>query len=454
MTARIWAGLSDRGTTIKLKLRRYDPALFRVITRMRGARRIGKGREVCYKVTLCRDNILKLKACDKAVEWARKLEQKSRRVLTRGGGNTQGYEHLKVRKIKVKGLGGKLRKFQRYAVSFCESRQGRYLNADEMGLGKTIETLAWLQYRKKLRPVVIVAPSYLCLNWVEEARKWLSKPRVTLLEGRTTRKLEPRGIYVVGYSVVHAWKDRLKDISPRVVVMDEIHYTKNTRALRTRGCISIAKKAPHVIGLTGTPIKSRPAELYNILSMIAPKIFPSFWYFMQRYCGASWNGHGFTFSGEDNAAELHSILRKTIMLRRLKKDVLKELPPKVRTVVPLQIDNRKQYRKAEQDFSSWLRGEGADEEKVSRALAAEALTKMAVLKRLAVEGKLKACIKWIEDFLQSDEKLIVYCFHRKIIQQLEQHFKSVCVRVDGSVTGKKRQAAVKAFQTNRKVFGG
>jgi SNF2 family DNA or RNA helicase len=138
------------------------------------------------------------------------------------------------------------------------------------------------------------------------------------------------------------------------------------------------------------------------------------------------------------------------MIRRLKKNVLKELPDKIRTVVPLILPNYNEYHHIETNFADWLKHKAPD--KAEKALKAEALVKLGYLKRTAATFKLNLVINWINDFLEeNDEKLVLFCSHTSIIEALLAQYKNISVRVDGSVTGKERHAAVAHFQTNKKI---
>ena len=139
-------------------------------------------------------------------------------------------------------------------------------------------------------------------------------------------------------------------------------------------------------------------------------------------------------------------LTKSIMIRRLKKDVAKFLPPKQRIIVPLELDNRAEYERCQEDTIAFIQ-EHAGTEAAARASRAKVLTQMEKLKQLAVKGKIKMCIKWIDDFID-EEKLVVFCTHTNVIKQLVSKFKGECVYIDGSVSQKDRQKAVDKFQTD------
>lgn len=233
------------------------------------------------------------------------------------------------------------------------------------------------------------------------------------------------------------------------LLVHNCHYYKSNSAKRTKAVKKVARKVPHFIALSGTPIVNRPVEAFNALHIINPELFPDYWRYVHRYCAARNNGFGLDVSGASHKEELHSILDKTIMLRRLKKDVLKELPAKIRSFVPLEFVS-KEYKIAEDNFIQYVKdtkGEAAAE----RAVAGEAFTRIAELKQLAVRGKLKAAIAWIADFLEIEDKLVVFATHKFVIDALMKEFGKVAVKVDGSVTQAERQRSVDSFQANSKV---
>ena len=443
--SRLTAGLAQGGEKIKLELSwSGDTRLIRTIKWMKGSK-FRRHPSPHWLVDFESTNVFKLEAMGKKVTKKPRYRRAATQLLLMTGGNTEKYDGVKVKKVKVKGLKKKLRKFQRRGLAFLESRKGRALLADEMGLGKTCQSLAYTQLHKDKMPVLIVVPGYLKLNWKAEIRGWLRNRKVRLLEGQTPKRLRTDRVYLINYAVLSYWTKELRRIKPQIVIFDEVHYIKNRDAIRTKAALSIARKIPHVIGLTGTPTQGRALDLYSIIMLIDDCIFPSYWYYMQRYCGAKWNGYSFDFTNDTNTEELHDILTKTIMLRRTKAEVLPELPPKTRTVIPLEIDNEGEYRKAEEDFEEWLEftGGSKDEDQCEN--------KMEALKQLAVAGKMKRVVQWLEDFLESGEKLIVVCVHRQTVVDLGKHFGKRAVVIHGGVPAKKRHKLARKFQKQDKV---
>jgi SNF2 family DNA or RNA helicase len=135
------------------------------------------------------------------------------------------------------------------------------------------------------------------------------------------------------------------------------------------------------------------------------------------------------------------------MLRRKKADVLSDLPAKTRSVVPLEIDNRRDYTAAEGDIIGWI-AKNFGAKAAEKASYAEALVEFEKLKQLAVRGKMNAVIEWVSDFLESDEKLIIFADHKFVVDALMNAFSGIAVKIDGSTPVKNRMAVVDAFQND------
>jgi SNF2 family DNA or RNA helicase len=122
----------------------------------------------------------------------------------------------------------------------------------------------------------------------------------------------------------------------------------------------------------------------------------------------------------------------------------------MRVVVPIEIDNRSDYSKAESNLIAWIKATKGKEEAES-AKRIEGLARINELKQLAAKGKLEAALDWIEEYLSDGGKLVVFCTHTALINAVYNEFESCAVVVDGSVTGAARNEAVEEFQTNPKV---
>jgi SNF2 family DNA or RNA helicase len=155
------------------------------------------------------------------------------------------------------------------------------------------------------------------------------------------------------------------------------------------------------------------------------------------------------FQGAGAEERIHWHLRRTCFVRRLKKDVLPQLPEKRQVIVPVSLENEKEYRLAERDVIAWLQEQPLElaelESKVAATLRAERLAQLNTLRRLAARGKLGPAMAWIDDFLQSEEPLVVFATHREIQEMVVQRFPDA-LHVVGADKATERDAAVQAFQ--------
>jgi SWI/SNF-related matrix-associated actin-dependent regulator of chromatin subfamily A-like protein 1 len=335
-------------------------------------------------------------------------------------------------------LGGELRPFQRAGVVYALHARRTFL-ADEQGLGKTVQALAALE-ADDAYPAIVICPASLKLNWERETRRWLPHRSVAVVSGTGT--VAPAAeITIVNYDIVHAHRTRLALRRPRALVLDESHYVKNPRAKRTQAVRRLADSlAPDALrlALTGTPVMNHAEELIAQLRIIGRlEDFGSGARFARR------------FQGIGAEERIHWHLRRRCFVRRAKADVLPQLPAKRQVAVPVALDNERDYRLAEEDVIAWLREQPLDlrelESKVAAALRAERLAQLNALRRLASRGKGGAALAWIEDFLASDEPLVVFAGHREMQDRLIERFPGA-LHLVGRDSIAAREAAVQAFQ--------
>ena len=336
-------------------------------------------------------------------------------------------------------LGGELRPFQRAGVRYAlESR--RLFIADEQGLGKTIEALATLE-EDDAYPAVVICPASAEAQLAARDRALAPAPqRCTSSSAparRSRRPTSPSSTTRSSTRTASGWRSR----GPKALILDESHYVKNPAAKRTRAVRRLAEALPPEalkICLTGTPVMNHPDELIAQLRIIGRlEEFGSGARFKRRFQGA----------GAEERIHWH--LRRTCFVRRLKKDVLPQLPEKRQVVVPVALENEKEYRLAERDVVAWLQEQPIElselEAKVAATLRAERLAQLNTLRALAARGKLGSAMAWIDDFLASEEPLVVFASHREVQEKVLARFPDAA-HVVGADTAQQRDAAVQAFQ--------
>ena len=335
-------------------------------------------------------------------------------------------------------LGGEPAPFQWAAVLYALEARGTFL-ADEQGLGKTVEALAALEADGAF-PAVVVCPASMKLGWERETQRWLPHRSVSVVQGRGTVPAAAE-ITIVNYEVVAAHYSTLTRERPRGLVIDESHYCKNPQAKRTQAVRRLsAAVAPGGLrlALSGTPVLNHAEELIAQLRIIGR---------MEEFgSGASFARQ---FRGMVSEERLHWHMRRACFVRRLKSEVLPQLPAKRQVVIPVALNNDAEYRLAERDVIAWLRSQPLDlselNAKIAATLRAQRLAQLGTLQRLAARGKLAAALAWIEDFLASEEALVVFARHVEVQRAVVARFPDA-LHLLGEDSLERRDAAIRSFQ--------
>ena len=391
--------------------------------------------------------------------------------------------------------------YQKAGIAFAMGRKGTLI-ADEMGLGKTIQALGVVNNDHDIKSVLVVCPASLRLNWLREAQKWLTDRRSVMLPNQFYYVVENNDpipadadFVIVNYDrIKNGIFDSLMDRTWDCMIIDEAHYLKNTNALRTQRVLGMQAKfkkvgndwvestaavpglinqvAKRVLLLTGTPILNRPMEAYPLLHALDAKTWNSAFAFGKRYC----NGHQIAagrklvwdFTGASNLEELQQRLRSSIMVRRLKRDVLTDLPAKRRQIVVLPANGdssavadenaawanheaRLEALRLEVDLAHASGDKAAYEADVAalREGVKVAFTEISACRRTVALAKLPKVIEHLQNMIESGVgKVITFAHHHEVIDRLAAELGSATVVVDGRVDASKRQELVDRFQTD------
>lgn len=336
--------------------------------------------------------------------------------------------------------------YQIRGVQFLEAVKGMGMVLDEPGVGKTAQSLAYTALHPEIYPILIICPATLKLNWQREITKWLSEKSL-IISGTDSYRIPKIRFVICNYDILSAWEETIRNHKFKLIIADEIQYISNERAQRTKAFKTIVKEIPQKIFLSGTPMKNNPGNFFTALSLIQPGRFKNKWQFQNKYMIAFHNGFGWSFKGSRNEKELHNII-SAFSIRRTKKEVLPDLPDKMRVIVPFETQNFSEYKSAEQDFITWVT------ENQQKKL--EGQKHMEILRQLAYAGKRNAVIEWIDNFLESGNKLVIFAYHLEVIKDLQKKFAKSCVVLYGETPAKDRQWAIDAFQTDpaRNLFIG
>jgi hypothetical protein len=324
---------------------------------------------------------------------------------------------------------------------------GGVLNADDMGLGKTVQSLAVIELTQ-MYPAVVVAPASARLNWENEVKQWLPHRSVEISRGNTPSPLNPGvDITIIGWDTLRSSAGAL---DARAVVFDEIHLAKNKDAQRSEGALLLANEVRSndgiVLGLSGTPVLNRTAELESILTILGRiDEFGGSTGFKKRYV-----------SDKTNQVELNINLCSTCMLRRTKKQALPQLGDKLYTPIFMEGDPKilEEYRKYKEGLDvdiKALKDGATDEASLMKAFRREKqtfLTKLDKLKWLAAKAKKQQLADFIEsEFISTGRKLVVFAHHRDICEWVSDTFADGCI-IYGGIGDAKKQEAIHRFQND------
>ena len=343
--------------------------------------------------------------------------------------------------------------YQRLGVQWAVAVGGRGIIGDDMGLGKTPQAWMVLERDAAARRALIVCPGSVLVNWTREGARWA--PTWTSSVAWSSRDLEKVALapYPDRHATVVSWGllsrpsafAALRRMGFDAVIVDEAHYAKNAEAARTRSVLELIHDARIRLPLSGTPIKSRPAEFWTLLHAVDPIRFHSFLPWGETFCGAKDRRIGArvvrVYAG---SARLPQLARLTTpyVLRREKAEVLTELPPKTRQTLPLRASRELVAETV--DLLRQLRDQARAGEENPRALGA-----IGRLRQKIGLSKVDAAVEWATDAHASGEPSVLFVYHQEVANQLVAGLRKAGLRVGvilGSTAAKERQPIVDAFQ--------
>ncbi len=353
-----------------------------------------------------------------------------------------------------------LRDYQRIGADFLAKRPYALL-ADEMGIGKTAQ--ACTAINETLLPgerALIICPASLKVNWFRELAMWAPRLKVAIVPPGKVPFPRHSDVVIINYDLLKKHHNSIRFYTWEIVCCDEAHYLKNLESIRckeVRGGFGVSPiPCSTKWALTGTPIENRPVELYALLKWFrAPGFGQSLNDYGVRYCGAFHDGFQWVYRGASNLDELRTKL-EPFTLRRLKKDVLTELPPKIRQIVELEPDAKARKALAKEKQVVQVYGDAIKKMKFT-GLSAKSMGEIAQARKETALAKLDAAIDYIKGELEEVDKIVVFAYHTEVIDKLMTALaKYGAVRLTGETSQKARQDAVDRFQkdTNVRVFVG
>ena len=402
--------------------------------------------------------------------------------------------------------GRKYNEYQEDCVAFCRDRRGTLIG-DEMGLGKTIEAIACVNDDATVTQALVICPATLKQNWANEIKLWCARPcEVIIAETSDDIAIPQSGdLRWIIANPERLIKERANNLFGALIllrfdmlIVDEAHRVKNPRAATTISVLGadakpkkgiekiegLINRTSRALFLTGTPMPNKPRELYPLLHALAPKAFPQEWPFLTRFCGAKQidvpiRGQGmkkvWNFDGATNLDELRELMRSTIMIRRLKADVLRELPPKIRQVIPFGAAGFRELMERERaafhellelspttrQIAADLKSQTIPYEEAARRLQFDDLdlngSSLAAVRQQIALAKLPLAFEHIRNLREDGvQKLVIFAHHHSVIDALAQEYGEEAVVMTGKTKMENRPGLVETFQesADKNVFIG
>jgi SNF2 family DNA or RNA helicase len=340
-------------------------------------------------------------------------------------------------------------------VAFLLGRR-RAILADDMGLGKTRQAIVSLRHRTPAGPRLVVCPASVKQNWAREIGVVAPDTSVLVIEGSAPASLTAEWV-VINYDILGRHADSLMRVPWAALVFDEAHYLKNHTSARSKlarqltAAAAAAAPALAVQLLTGTPLTSRPRDLFVLLQLVAHPLGRSFLAFAKRYCAAEKGEYGWKTGGASNIEEL-TVQLHGVMLRRSKDDVL-ALPPKLRTWLPVEVPAGTGSRAIRKVFEL-LAGKDsrpARSRDVELRRRGKLLAFLVEARQALAFAKTSATLDFVRGAIDQGEKVIVFSCFDDPIRKLATELGSAAVVVTGKTPGTMRQSLVDRFQNEPDV---
>ena len=350
------------------------------------------------------------------------------------------------------------RKYQLEALAYGLDK-GNIINGDSVGLGKTFESIMYTETTNSF-PCLVIVPASVKYNWEEKWKEITKNKRnVSVIESKKDNDWNA-DVVVINYDIIGKKQgtgatvrfEELLTTEWKMIILDEAHFLKSSTSIRSKAAKKIAKENMIIQMLSGTVTMNKPIELWNLLVISRTDHFiaDDWMHFITRYCGGYRGKFGWVTDGATNILELNRKLRENCYIRREKRDVLEDMPPITKQVIHVPISNKKKYDLAISDFIKFVieeKGEDAAE----RAMEAEALVALGMLRKLSIEGKLKAIEQYLKDWQTADNgKLLVFGLHREQLDYLSNKFK--CDLIAGGTSSKDKLRIVKKWQKDDNIF--
>lgn len=406
------------------------------------------------------ENLAKLKSFGFAIEGGTPEEPKAPVVIKR---LPEPQKEFNTSVLSI--LPYSLRPYQTQASQFFEANNWNGLLSLGMRMGKTIVSLVGTLIHTDMLPCLIITTATGKGVWWDEIKFWLKK-KAFVLQGTTPYSIPKDTQYVIiNYTILDKWVDVLQAKQFKYIICDEFHNINNTKLTVnktkeeyeiekarndlkgkptkkqktipvkcTSAFLQLAEGCPHVVGLSGTPMTTCPRQLRVPLSLYVPSFKNEYW-FLNRFCNPTMGTYGWLYEGLSNEQELFPILDKWVF-RRTKQDIWEDLPEEQHQMIPVPVD-KELYEREINTLKRELRNAHLSDDEVEERLAK--------FQSLSFSSKQNAIFTFIQEYLETGNKLVVFAWHRVAMEALHAKFKKHSVMVYGGTNPKDRASFIKQF---------
>ncbi len=357
---------------------------------------------------------------------------------------------------------GVLRPYQETGYRWLKALESCHFGgilADEMGLGKTLQMIAYLHSCTRSvtgRPSLVICPASLVYNWSDEFARFAPHMHVNLVIGpqqertRRIREETDTDVFVTSYDLLRRDIVAYQDVAFYACVLDEAQFVKNVNTLASKAVKTLQCSQRFV--MTGTPVENRLSEMWNMFDFLMPGYLFSHAHFVERM------EKPIMETNDQEAMEQLRRLVRPFILRRLKKDVLTELPPKEEFIRRIEMSEAEEkiYAATVHALRSQLDHEGKG--KLDLLTALMRLRQICCDPRLCFENytgtssKLDACMELVTSMVENGHQILLFSQYTSMLELIRMRMESVditCETLEGSTSKERRAELVKAFNHGR-----
>ena len=369
----------------------------------------------------------------------------------------EGINSINEEEVKFPKLNATLRDYQKYGYCWLKYVTDNSLGAclaDDMGLGKTLQAIALLAkiHEKKRRRSLVIMPKSLIYNWENEIARFTPQLKIGVYYGinRDFKSLEDVQVILTTYGTVRNDIENLMKHKFEIIVLDESQNIKNINSQTTKAVLLLnAKKR---IALSGTPIENNLLELYSLFRFLNPSMFGTVQMFTNNYIVPIQK-----YSDTSTIKEL----RKKIypfLLRRVKKEVLKDLPDKIEKLIYVDMndEHRKYYEERRKYFYSMLEKNNTVNGEVDKFFVLQAINELRhivsspeINNRKIISSKKEVLMENIIEAIENGHKVLVFVNYLSSVERICESLKENKIKFL-KMTGqtKDRQSLVDKFQND------